>query len=38
MGPINAMDNPRLPRHMELYHFNCGDVTTLAMLPTEQQF
>ena len=32
VGLINAMDNPRLPRHMELYYSNCGDATTLAML------
>ena len=35
VGLINAMDNPRLPRHMELYFSNCGDAKTLAMLPTD---
>ena len=35
VGLINAMDSPWLPRHMELYHSNCGDATTLAMLPTD---
>lgn len=35
VGLISAMDNPRLPRHMELYHSNCGDATTLATLPTD---
>ena len=35
VGLINAMDNPRLPRHMELYYSNRGDATTLAMLPTD---
>ena len=33
VGLISGMDNPRLPRHMELYHSNCGDATTLATLP-----
>jgi len=35
VGLINAMDNPQLPRHMELHHSDCGDATTLAMLPTD---
>ena len=35
VGLISSMDNPRLPRHMELYHSNCGDATTLGMLPSD---
>jgi hypothetical protein len=34
VGFIRAMDNPRLPRHIKLYHSNCGGATTLATLPT----
>ena len=35
VGLISAMDNPVLPRHMELYLSNCGDATTLATVPTD---
>ena len=31
---ITALDNPRLPRHMELNHSNCGDPTTLGLVPS----
>jgi len=29
---------PRLPRHMELHHSDCGDATTLAMLAGAAKF
>ena len=32
---IHALDRPSLPRHMELYHSNCGDAVTLAMVPSD---
>jgi len=32
---VSGLDNPDLPRHMELYHSNCGDAVTLAMAPSD---
>jgi len=32
---IHALDKPSLPRHMELYHSNCGYAVTLAMAPSD---
>ena len=32
---VSGLDNPDLPRHMELYHSNCGDAVTLAMVPSD---
>jgi len=32
---IYALDRPSLPRHMELYHSNCGDAVILAMVPSD---
>ena len=31
---ITALDNPRLPRHMELYHSSCGDPATFGFVPS----
>ena len=31
---IHALDRPSLPRHMQLYHPNCGDAVSLAMVPS----
>jgi hypothetical protein len=35
VGLIGGLDSSHLPRHMELYHSNCGDTTTLGMLPSD---
>ena len=32
---VSGLDNPDLPRHIELYHSNCGDAVTLAMVPSD---
>ena len=32
---VSGLDNPDLPRHMELYHSNCGDAVTLAMASSD---
>ena len=29
-----ALDNPRLLRHMELYHSNCGDPKNFGLVPS----
>jgi len=34
---IHTLDRPSLPRHTELYHSNCGDAVTLAMVPSDLQ-
>ena len=34
-SPIYALDRPSLPRHIELYHSNCGDAAILAMVPSD---
>jgi len=35
LGPNSQ--RPSLPRHLELYHSNCGDAVTLAIVPSEPE-
>ena len=33
--PASGLDNPDLPRHMELYNSSCGDPVIFAMVPSD---